>query len=69
MYLTREPDGVNATGLYRRKFSLPRTWEGGGDRFFLVFEGVGSIQCADIKHHRKLNPKFVLVPAQVWTLA
>jgi beta-galactosidase len=38
----KEP-GENATGLYRRSFSLPANWQGdGSDRFFLVFEGVDS---------------------------
>lgn len=36
----KEP-GENATGLYRRSFTLPTTW-GGGGRTFLVFEGVDS---------------------------
>lgn len=45
MYSCSEPDGENATGLFRRKFSLPDAWRDGNvdeTRYFLVFEGVDS---------------------------
>jgi beta-galactosidase len=37
----KEP-GENATGLYRRSFSIPADWKASNSRLFLVFEGVDS---------------------------
>lgn len=45
--------GENTTGLYRKKFTLPRHWSFRKNRSFLVFEGVDS--CI----HIWLNGKYV----------